>query len=133
MKKVLINGQTCIGPTFTSTEFSLIRKNLAEQKGLESLAETLAVAGNAQRLRILYLLYAHREMCVCDLAEILDMTVSAVSQHLRKLKDKRLVTSRRKSQTIYYALSRNPALVHLAKLFAREEIRTPDAFVLNVE
>jgi DNA-binding transcriptional ArsR family regulator len=95
MKKVYIEGKLCIGPNFSKAEFALIKRNLAEQKGLATLADLLGTAGNLQRLKILYLLHAHKEMCVCDLAEVLGLTDSAVSQHLRKLKDKNIVTSRR--------------------------------------
>lgn len=107
MKKVTIDGRLCVGPTFTKAEMAVIRQNLAEKASLPFLAELLAVAGNAVRLRIIYLLAVHREMCVCDLAEVLGMTVSAVSQHLRKLKDKRVVQTRREGQTIYYTLKNN--------------------------
>ncbi|MFQ5797859.1 MAG: ArsR/SmtB family transcription factor [Bacteroidota bacterium] len=107
MKKVTIDGRLCVGPTFTKAEMAVIRQNLAEKASLPFLAELLAAAGNAVRLRIIYLLAVHREMCVCDLAEVLGMTVSAVSQHLRKLKDKRLVQTRRDGQTIYYTLKNN--------------------------
>jgi len=107
MKKVTIDGRLCVGPTFTKAEMAVIRQNLAEKASLPFLAELLAAVGNAVRLRIMYLLTAHREMCVCDLAEVLGMKVSAVSQHLRKLKDKQLVQNRRDGQTIYYTLKNN--------------------------
>lgn len=57
------------------------------QKGFETLADLLETAGSPQRLEILYLLFAHKEVCVCDLSEVLEVTDSAVSQHLRKLKE----------------------------------------------
>ncbi|MEE9224950.1 MAG: metalloregulator ArsR/SmtB family transcription factor [Bacteroidota bacterium] len=107
MKKVTIDGKLCVGPTFTKAEMAVIRQNLAEKASLPYLAELLAAVGNGVRLRIMYLLTAHREMCVCDLAEVLGMKVSAVSQHLRKLKDKQLVQNRRDGQTIYYTLKNN--------------------------
>lgn len=69
------------------------------------LSDILALAGNESRLKILFLLEEENELCPCDLADILDMTVPAVSQHLRKLKDAGIIQSRREGQTIYYSLS----------------------------
>lgn len=131
MKKVYIDGKLCIGPNFSKAEFGLIKRNLAEQKGLKTLADSLDVAGNLQRLKILYLLHAHKEMCVCDLAEVLELTDSAVSQHLRKLKDKNIVDTRREGQTIYYSLVENVFTSNLEDIFAMDETRERHAFVLE--
>ncbi|MBI3578581.1 MAG: helix-turn-helix transcriptional regulator [Ignavibacteriales bacterium] len=95
------------------------------------LAELLDAAGNLQRLNILYLLHAHKEMCVCDLAEVLDLTHSALSQHLRKLRDKNMVKTRRKGQTIYYSLIHNPFTNHFTALFTRDEAKEQYAFALT--
>ncbi len=132
MKKIYVDRKLCIGPNFSKAEFVLIKRNLANQKGLEALADLLAVAGNGQRLKILYLLHAHHEMCVCDLAEVLGLTDSAVSQHLRKFKDKNLVKTRREGQTIFYSLVPNVFTSNLEELFALDETKEQHAFVLNV-
>ena len=131
MKKIYIDGKLCIGPTFSKAGFALIKRNLAEQKGLKTLADSLGVAGNSQRLNILYLLHAHKEMCVCDLAEVLELTDSAASQHLRKLKDKNIVKTRREGQTIYYSLVQNVFTSNLEDMFAMDETRKQHAFVLE--
>ncbi|HWP82184.1 MAG TPA: metalloregulator ArsR/SmtB family transcription factor [Bacteroidota bacterium] len=123
MRKIYIDGKLCIGPTFSKAEFALIKRNLAEQQGLTTLANLLNVAGNHQRLKIIYLLHAHKEMCVCDLAEVLQLTDSAVSQHLRKLKDKNIVKSRREKQTIYYSLVQNLFTTNLQEMFDPTEIK----------
>jgi DNA-binding transcriptional ArsR family regulator len=131
MKKVYIEGKLCIGPTFSKAEFALIKRNLAEQEGLVTLANLLGMAGNIQRLRILYLLHAHKEMCVCDLAEVLELTDSAVSQHLRKLKYMNMVMSRRKGQTIFYSLVPNIFTSNLIDMFGMEETKEQHAFIFN--
>ena len=131
MKRVYVEGRLCIGPTFSRAEFALINRNLSEQKGLRTLAESLGVAGNLQRLKIMYLLHAHKEMCVCDLAEVLELTVSAVSQHLKKLKDKNIVKTRREGQTIYYSLARNVITSNLEDMFAMDQTRGRFAFVVD--
>lgn len=71
---------------------------------LSSLANVLALAGNEVRLQMLFLL-ADEQLCVCDLADVLHMTISAVSQHLRKLKEGGIVTARKVGQTVFYTLS----------------------------
>lgn len=131
MKKILVEGKLCIGPNFSKAEFALIKRNLASQKGLATLADLLAVAGNSQRLKILYLLHAHHEMCVCDLAEVLELTDSAVSQHLRKLKDRNLVKTRRDGQTIFYSLVSNIFITNLQDMFGLDETQEQHAFALN--
>lgn len=75
------------------------------QKSFASLSNILALAGNEARLKILYLLEEERELCPCDLADILGMSIPAVSQHLRKLKDGNIVETRKEGQTIYYSLT----------------------------
>ena len=129
MRRVIIDGRTCVGPTFSRAESALIKRNLSDQRGLETLADLLALAGNTQRLRILYLLHAHKELCVCDLAEVLELTVSAVSQHLRKLKDKNIVNARREGQTIYYSLVRTIFTEDLQDMFAMDETKEKHSFM----
>lgn len=68
-------------------------------------ASVLNLTGNEIRLKMLYLLRLEHELCPCDLSDILGMTVPAISQHLRKLKDAGLVTSRKKGQTVLYSIS----------------------------
>lgn len=74
------------------------------QKSFASLSNILALAGNEVRLKIIYLLEEEKELCPCDLADILGMSIPAVSQHLRKLKDGNIIQTRRNGQTIFYSL-----------------------------
>ncbi|GAB2653865.1 hypothetical protein GCM10027036_04000 [Flavihumibacter cheonanensis] len=74
------------------------------QKSFANLSNILALAGNEVRLKIIYLLEEEKELCPCDLADILGMSIPAVSQHLRKLKDGNIVETRKEGQTIYYSL-----------------------------
>ena len=76
----------------------------AEAGPIHELSNILALAGNEVRLKIMYLLYEEPELCPCDLSDILGMSVPAVSQHLRKMKDGRVVAARRDGQTLYYSL-----------------------------
>lgn len=76
-------------------------------QSFDQLSGTLHLAGNTARLKILFLLFEETELCVCDLSDILQMNVSAVSQHLRKLKDAGIVHVERKGQTSFYYLAKN--------------------------
>lgn len=69
------------------------------------LSNGLELAGNNVRLKILYLLHKEKRLCVCDLSDILGMAVSAVSQHLRKLKDRKIIQTERDAQTIFYSIT----------------------------
>ncbi len=71
---------------------------------IEKIAKVLNLAGNEVRLSILFLIYNEGEMCPCDLSDVLDMSVPAVSQHLRKMKDGGLVKDNKIGQTIFYRL-----------------------------
>ena len=87
------------------------------EPALQSLAAVLALAGNEVRLKILFLLADEQQLCVCDIADVLQMTVSAVSQHLRKLKDGGVLHAHKVGQTVFYALSQ-PHLPVLQPLLA---------------
>jgi DNA-binding transcriptional ArsR family regulator len=70
------------------------------------LSNGLELAGNHVRLKILFFLFEEKRLCVCDISDILGMTISAVSQHLRKLKDRKLIITEREAQTIFYSLTK---------------------------
>ena len=71
---------------------------------LYDLAELFKVFGDSTRIRILYVLF-ESEMCVCDIAQLLNLSQSAVSHQLRLLKQSRLVKSRREGKTVFYSLA----------------------------
>ncbi len=75
------------------------------EDGFERLSKVLSLAGNKVRLKILFLLETEKELCPCDFSDILEMSIPAISQHLRKLKDGNIVVTRRAGQTIYYSLN----------------------------
>ena len=96
---------TCIRVFADSDQINRCREDLkSKEKGLLELADVLNLAGNAVRLKILYLLKQENELCQCDLSDILGMTVPAVSQHLKKLKDAGIVTTKKSGQTIFYSV-----------------------------
>lgn len=80
-----------------------VKKNLLLTEELDKLARFFKIFGNNTRLNIISALDQH-EMCVCDLAVLLNMTKSAISHQLRELRDAHLVKSRRDGKVIYYSL-----------------------------
>jgi DNA-binding transcriptional ArsR family regulator len=76
------------------------------------LADTFSILGNATRLKIIFAL-SQQELCVCDLAILLETTKSAVSHQLRLLRNARLVKYRREGKMSFYALDDE----HIGKLF----------------
>ena len=79
-------------------------RHLPNTEELFALADLYKIFGDSTRIRILYALF-DTELCVCDIAELLDMTVSAISHQLRVLKQARLVKYRRSGKTVYYSLA----------------------------
>lgn len=81
-----------------------VNEELPDEELLYDLAELFKVFGDSTRIKILYLLF-ESEMCVCDIAELLNMTISAISHQLRVLKQSQLVRFRREGKTVYYSLA----------------------------
>lgn len=71
---------------------------------LYDLAELFKVFGDSTRIKILYALF-EAELCVCDIAQLLGMTQSAISHQLRALKGSKLVKNRREGKTVFYSLA----------------------------
>ena len=79
-------------------------EEMPDEELLYDLAELFKVFGDSTRIKILYLLF-ESEMCVCDIAALLNMTISAISHQLRVLKQSQLVRFRREGKTVYYSLA----------------------------
>ena len=88
--------------------------NMISEDNLYNLAELFKVFGDPTRIRILHALSA-QELCVCDIADALGMTQSAISHQLRVLKQIHLVKYRRDGKTIYYSLADNHVHTILAQ------------------
>ena len=81
-----------------------IENQLPEESELYELADLFKVFGDSTRIKILYVLFEN-EMCVYDIANILNMTQSAISHQLRVLKQNRLVRYRKEGKTVLYTLA----------------------------
>ncbi len=81
-----------------------VRGKMPDEELLKELADFYKVFGDSTRIKILCVLL-ESEMCVCDLAEVLKMTQSAISHQLRVLKQMKLVKNRREGKTVFYSLA----------------------------
>jgi len=82
----------------------LVLQKMPDDIELYDLAELFKVFGDSTRVKILCVLF-EAEMCVCDIAQVLNMSQSAISHQLRILKTSRLVKYRRDGKTVYYSLA----------------------------
>lgn len=100
-----VNDVECCETFQTHEELlALVNAEMPEEDTLYDLAELFKVFGDSTRIRILYVLF-EAEVCVCDLAEILHMTQSAISHQLKILKQSKLVKSRREGKSVFYSLA----------------------------
>ena len=80
-----------------------LQAQMPTEDSLHKLTELFKSFGDGTRMKILYAL-SLSDMCVCAIAELLEMEQSAISHQLKKLRQAKLVTSRREGHTIYYML-----------------------------
>lgn len=100
IKPGINNPDVCDGFCPSDKDIEGLREKILEVAGL---SEIFKVLGDETRTKILYLL-ANRKLCVCDIAAVLEMTLPAVSHHLRLLKALRLVKYVRDGKMVYYSL-----------------------------
>ena len=82
----------------------IVNETMPDEEELYDLADLFKVFADSTRIRILFVLF-EAEVCVCDLAKVLNMTQSAVSHQLRILKQNKLVKNRREGKSIFYSLA----------------------------
>ncbi len=109
---------SCVRTKIDQRKIENYHRMVNENKtGFKEIAKQIQLAGNDVRLKILWLL-KQDEFCVCDLSDILQMSIPAISQHLRKLKDNDMVDFRRDGQTLYYFI--HPNLSNYVKLIIND-------------
>ena len=81
-----------------------VLREMPDDETLYDLAELFKVFGDSTRIKILYALF-EAELCVCDIAQLLGLSQSAVSHQLRVLKSSRLVKPRKDGKTVFYSLA----------------------------
>ena len=96
--------EVCECSTIHEDVVKAVRNKMPDEEVTMDLADTFKVFSDYTRVKILCALLNH-EMCVCDIAESLNMTQSAISHQLQILRTNKLVKSRREGKQIYYSLA----------------------------
>ena len=104
MAKLEEGMEVCESCEVQENLLKIVNEKMPEETELYDLAELFKVFGDSTRMRILFVLF-EAEVCVCDLAEALNMTQSAISHQLRILKQNKLVKSRREGKSVFYSLA----------------------------
>ncbi|MBN4073086.1 winged helix-turn-helix transcriptional regulator [Crocinitomix catalasitica] len=122
-----INGENC---TREKVDIALLNNLLNILKDNEEmlidLSDHLSIISNDTRLKIFFLLREANQLSPCDLSDLLHVSVPAISQQLRRLKDLKIVKSQRDGRTIYYSLTDNPFNKDIVQLISdfNDESRT---------
>jgi DNA-binding transcriptional ArsR family regulator len=116
------NKETCIRVLADPVQIKNCKKLIeVNDPSFTQLSNTLALAGNEVRLKILFLLEEEKELCPCDLSDILGMSIPAISQHLRKMKDGRIIKTRKVAQMVFYSIE--PRELELLRPFFKHIIQ----------
>lgn len=94
----------CEGNHLHEAIINKVNQIMPNEELLYDLAELYKIFGDSTRIKILYALFEN-EMCVCDIAQLLNMSASAISHQLRVLKQSKLVKYRRAGKTVFYSLA----------------------------
>ncbi len=98
------NEYTCDCTVIHENILAEVKKEMLSEEHFDFVSNFFKIMGDGTRFRILWALDKH-EMCVCDIANLLSMTKSAVSHQLATLRKTNLVKCRRDGKTVYYSLS----------------------------
>lgn len=90
-----------------------VKAEMVDQLYIQRIADVFKVLGDANRAKIIHYL-SKEELCVCDISQLLGMSISAVSHQLRVLRDRSLVKFRREGKIVYYSLDDQ----HIVNLFS---------------
>ena len=97
-------GELCNVPCFKEDLVRKLQKKLPSEEALEDMRATFAALADASRLKIFYALKGGEELCVCDVAHVIGLSVSTASHHLRKLRDLKLLKYRNDGKMAYYSI-----------------------------
>ncbi len=98
------NGLACEGNIIHEEAVAAVRGQMLSEAVFSAAANFFKVMGDGTRFRILYAL-DKQELCVCDLANLLGMSVSAVSHQLARLRESQLVKGRRDGKNMFYTIA----------------------------
>ena len=104
---------------FNENEINQMKQKIAEITGVELIFKALS---DATRLKVAYALTLAQELCVHDVANIIDASTATASHHLRLLREMKLATSRKEGKLVFYSLDDDHVrqLVYIAMIHAKE-------------
>lgn len=111
--KRISNGQSCKVICFNVEKVNEVKKSLPTEKEFEELVALYAALGNITRLKIIFAL-AKGELCVCDIANVLGLSIPATSHQLKYLYEQKLLKYRNDGKMVYYSLN-SKELVNILK------------------
>lgn len=95
--------EVCLEYGLDKSKVDAVRSNILPDAAVDRVSDTFKVLSDPTRLKIVFSLL-QSELCVCEIAEAVGMSQSAVSHQLRKLKDMRLVKRRKSAKMVFYSL-----------------------------
>lgn len=98
------NAETCKVICFDIEKVNEVKKSLPTEKEFEELTKLYAALGNITRLKIIFAL-AKGELCVCDIANVLGLSIPATSHQLKYLYERKLLKYRNDGKMVYYSLN----------------------------
>lgn len=104
MRPVVDSEDVCNVPCFKEGLVRKLKRRVPPDDTLEEARTLFAALADRARLKIIFALREGEELCVCDVAHVLDVSISTASHHLRKLRDLRVLRYRNDGKMAYYAL-----------------------------
>lgn len=102
--RITRNDETCRIPCFKEALVHKLQKTMPPDGVLEETETLFRALADRARIRILFALQDGAELCVCDVAHVLGVSISTASHHLRKLRDLKLLQYRNDGKMAYYSL-----------------------------
>ena len=101
-KRAVLSGQVCEIFSFDEQLVALLKHQVAAVEGLSSVFKVL---GDETRARIIYALAQADRLCVCDIAQIVGLSLPAVSHHLRVLRELNMARATKEGKMVFYSLA----------------------------
>ncbi len=118
-----LTDSSCIRTDVDASTLQELRRDALQNSDIIALSSLMKAVGNETRLRILYVLWKAEELCVCDLSDVFGISQPAISRHLKIMREKALVQSRREAQTLFHSIyTDSPFAEMLIRVFEEQEL-----------
>lgn len=118
-----LTDSSCIRTDVDASTLQELRRDALQNSNILALSSLMKAVGNETRLRILYVLWKAEELCVCDLSDVFGISQPAISRHLKIMREKALVQSRREAQTLFHSIyTDSPFAEMLIRVFEEQEL-----------